>query len=132
MNRANAAALDGRDFAAEPIFNPNNLVFDYHDIDATCRGVGQILKPHRLSVLKQKTDFSASMHCVQTLGSLSICRLEYSEDVQIEPDFLEAFYLIQIPMRGYAEIEFAKQKFISHHSIGSIISPEQSLRMRCA
>lgn len=130
MNRANSPELSGRHFHNESIFSPNNLVFDYHDLNDTCKGVGQILKPHRLTILKQKADFSANMHCVKTQGNLSICRLEYSEEVQIEPDFLEQFYLIQIPTQGYAEIEFANQKFISYAQVASIISPEQALKMR--
>lgn len=130
MNRANSAELNGRHFQNEPIFNRSNLVFDYHDLDQACKGVGQILKPHRLMILKPQADFSASMHCVQTRGNLSICRLEYSHEVQIEPDFLEQFYLIQIPTQGYAEIEFAQQKFISYAQVASIISPEQSVKMR--
>ena len=79
MNRANSPELSGRHFHNESIFSPNNLVFDYHDLNETCKGVGQILKPHRLTILKQKADFSANMHCVKTQGNLSICRLEYSE-----------------------------------------------------
>lgn len=130
MNRNNTTELSGRDFQDESIFSSTSLVFDYHDLDETCKGVGQIIKPHRLTAIKQKADFSANMHCVKTQGNLAICRLEYSEAVQIEPDCLEQFYLIQIPTQGYAEIEFAKQKFISYTQVASIISPEHPLNMR--
>ena len=129
MNQANSHELNGRHFQNEPIFTDHNLVFDHHDLSETCRNVGQIFKPHDLKIFHQKRDFSATMHHVKT-GALSISRLEYGADVIIEPDHLDNFYLIQIPTQGYAEIEFGSQKFISYSQVASLISPQQSLRMR--
>ncbi|EQB3342238.1 TPA: AraC family transcriptional regulator [Acinetobacter baumannii] len=129
MNQANSHELNGRHFQNEPIFTDHNLVFDHHDLSETCRNVGQIFKPHDLKISHQKRDFSATMHHVKT-GALSISRLEYGADVIIEPDHLDNFYLIQIPTQGYAEIEFGSQKFISYSQVASLISPQQSLRMR--
>ncbi len=129
MNQANSPELSGRHFQNESIFTNHNLVFDHHDLSETCRNVGQIFKPHDLKISQQKRDFSATMHHVKT-GALSISRLEYGADVIIEPDHLDSFYLIQIPTQGYAEIEFGSQKFISYSQVASLISPQQSLRMR--
>lgn len=129
MNQLHSSQLTGQNFSNESIFNSQNLVFNQADLSETCKNVGQIFKPHALKVLKSAKNFSASMHHVQT-GALSISRLEYGADVLIEPDQLEKFYLIQIPTRGYAEIEFGQDKFISYSEVASIISPDQSLRMR--
>lgn len=129
MNSANYSDLNGRHFHNEPIFTLDNLVFDHRDLSETCRNVSEIFKPHGLKILHQKGEFSAVMHHVKT-GTLSICQLEYGADVVIEPDHLDRFYLIQIPTQGYAEIEFGQQKFISYPEVASLISPEQSLRMR--
>lgn len=129
MNQTHTLDLNGCHFQQESIFSSHNLVFDHHDLHEACKDVGQIFKPHLLSIFQQSGDFSATMHHVRT-GALSISRLEYGADVIIEPDHLEKFYLIQIPTKGYAEIEFANQKFISYSNVASIISPHQSLRMR--
>ncbi|TCM60676.1 helix-turn-helix protein [Acinetobacter calcoaceticus] len=131
MSQAYLPELSGRQFQNVPIFTPQNLIFACQDVQETCKGVGQIFKPHRLTILKQKADFSASMHHFKTKANLSISRLDYSQEVLIEPDFLEQFYLIQIPTQGYAEIEFDRHKFISYVQVASIISPEQSFKMRC-
>lgn len=130
MNRANSPQLSGRHFQNETIFQPRNLIFQCHDLEQTCQQVGQVFKPHRLKVIQQKTDFFASMHMVRTAGNLQLSRLEYSEDVCIEPDALEQFYLIQIPTMGYAEIEYVTQKFISYAQVASLLSPGQSVKMR--
>lgn len=129
MQQANSPALSGRHFHNASLFSAENLLFSAQDLETTCRHVGKIFKPHVLKISEQRTDFSASMHHVKS-GGLSINRLEYSADVCIEPDFLDQFYLIQIPTSGYAEIEFAQQKFISYAQVASLISPNQPLKMR--
>ncbi|WP_353173386.1 AraC family transcriptional regulator [Acinetobacter rudis] len=130
MNSANSPDLCGRHFQNEMVFQPSNLLFQCHDLNETCLQVGQIFKPHRLKIIQQKSDFFASMHMVRTVGSIQLSRLEYSEDVYIDPDDLEQFYLIQIPTKGYAEIQYATHKFISYDQVASLLSPGQSLQMR--
>lgn len=121
--------FNGRHLQQCPIFSSQNLVFQHQDLGETCKSVGQIFKPHLLKIVQQQNDFHSSMHHLKA-GRLSISRLEYSADVYIEPDHLEKFYLIQIPTQGYAEIEMNQQKFISYPQVASLISPEQSLKMR--
>lgn len=129
MNSANSP-ICGRHFENESVFQASNLIFQCHDLNETCQQVGQILKPHRLKIVQQKSDFFASMHLVPTTGSLQLSRLEYSEDVYIDPDDLQQFYLIQIPISGYAEIQYASHKFISYAQVASLLSPGQPLHMR--
>lgn len=111
------------------VFSTSNLLFNHQDLKETCKNVGKILKPHLLKTEIKNSEFSATMHHVKT-GLLSLSRLEYGADVHIEPDYLDHFYLIQIPVQGYAEIEYAKQKFISYTRVASIISPDLPLKMR--
>lgn len=125
----NVMDLNGRHLQECSIFSSQNLIFQHDDLGETCQSVGKIFKPHLLKIVQQRTDFKSSMHHLKT-GRLSISRLEYGADVHIEPDHLEKFYLIQIPTQGYAEIEMNRQKFISYPQVASIISPEQSLKMR--
>lgn len=116
-------------FNQEFMFSANHLLFSDSDMNEACKKVGQIFQPHTLSLTKKANEFSASMYHIQT-GALSISRLEYGTDVIIAPNELKNFYLIQIPIQGYAEIEFAQQHFISYNNVASLISPDQSLRMR--
>lgn len=121
--------FDTRLIQHRSMFTDSNLLFSHHDISETCREVGQIFKPHALTISKKNKNFSASMHHIQK-GALSLSRLEYGADVIIEPNHLDQFYLIQVPMGGYAEIEFAKQRFISYNNVASLISPDQAVRMQ--
>ena len=58
------------------------------------------------------------------------CIMMYIDISKVGNTNLEKFYLIQIPMQGYAEIEINRQKFISYTQVASLISPDQSLKMR--
>lgn len=130
MNSANSPNICGRHFENESVFQSDNLLFQCHDPNETCLQVGHIFKPHQLKIIQQKADFCASMHMIHTMGSIQICRLTYSEDVYIDPDDLEQFYLIQIPTKGYAEIQYASHKFISYAQVASLLSPGHALQMR--
>lgn len=129
MKYIDSTDLNGHSFHDLALFNPSNLVFEKQELDEACHHVGQIFKPHALKVSAQDKQFKASMHHIST-GALSLSRLEYGADVLIEPDHLEKFYLIQIPTQGHAEIEFGAEKFISYSQVASLLSPDQSLRMR--
>ena len=72
MNQANSPELSGRHFQNESIFTNHNLVFDHHDLNETCRNVGQIFKPHDLKISQQKRDFSATMHMLKQLHCLLV------------------------------------------------------------
>lgn len=113
----------------DSMFSSRHLLFSHYDPHETCQKVSQIFQPHTLHITQKSNEFSASMHHIQT-GALSISRLEYGADVIIDPEQLRKFYLIQIPIKGYAEIEFAQQHFISYNKVASLISPDQPLRMR--
>ncbi|MBF7685419.1 AraC family transcriptional regulator [Acinetobacter sp. B10A] len=125
----NSVEINSEHLKKSHVFSTSNLLFKHQDLKETCKNVGEIFKPHLLKTDIKDSEFSATMHHVKT-GLLSLSRLEYGADVHIEPDYLDDFYLIQIPIQGYAEIEYATQKFISYTRVASIISPDLPLKMR--
>jgi AraC-like DNA-binding protein len=63
-------------------------------------------------------------------ANLSLNLLDYGSEVIIEPDQLEDFFLLQIPLQGQAEIECGGRQFVSSPLAASLVSPTQALRMR--
>ncbi|MCH4245721.1 AraC family transcriptional regulator [Acinetobacter gerneri] len=116
---------------AHNLFNEQSLVFRNQDLNETQSCVADIFKPHDLKACNAKIQSTSSMYHMNC-GNLSISRLEYGMDVVIEPDCLEKFYLIQIPIAGHAQIEFQNEKFVSYSQLGSIISPDLPIRMTWA
>ncbi len=110
------------------LFSNRNELFLLNDISAVCSEVGKVFKPHALRSRSGTDVVGASMHRV-ALGKLGLYRLEYSQGVDIVPDRLEQFYLIQLPMRGYAEICSDNQRFISSPEMASLLSPDLPISM---
>jgi AraC-like DNA-binding protein len=69
------------------------------------------------------------MHSV-SLGQVSLNRLSYGAEVQIEPEQLEQFYLIQMPLSGRAEIQLENDCVSSSPTVASVLNPTAALTMR--
>jgi AraC-like DNA-binding protein len=110
------------------LFSHRNQLFLLNNTGAVCDEVGKVFKPHELTARSGQDVVGATMHRM-VLGKLTLHRLEYNHSVQIDPGRLDNFYLIQIPMKGYAEIQCSNQRFISSPEMASLISPEQPLSM---
>ena len=56
--------------------------------------------------------------------------LDYGTEVRITPGDLESFFLVQIPLAGYAEITCGREEIISSPELASVPSPTGKLDMR--
>jgi AraC-like DNA-binding protein len=104
-------------------------LFDSRDLEETRAMVGQVMKPHRLTVVGQGQRLESRMHYVP-LGEVSLSRLHYGADVDIEPGPLDDFFLVQMPLRGSAHIECGAQAIESGPELASVLNPSDSTTMR--
>lgn len=104
-------------------------VFTSHDLDETRHSVARIFKPHDLAVYGVKQTLNAHMDHL-ALGGVSINRLCYGANVVIEPDCLEDFLLVQMPIAGRAEIRCGTHFVKSHPLKASVLTPSLPLHMR--
>jgi AraC-like DNA-binding protein len=110
-------------------FPDESLVFASRDFDAVRQGVARIFKPHRLVLHGTGAQLQARMHHLRR-GSASINRLEYGAEVEIDPDRLDDFFLVQIPVAGHASIACGNIRFDSTPQAASLVSPTLPLHMR--
>jgi AraC-like DNA-binding protein len=73
----------------------------------------------------------ARMHH-QPLGEVSLNRLRYGANVEIQPGPLEDFFLVQMPLSGCARISSGPQQLDSTPEVASVVSPDDDLAMRWA
>lgn len=104
-------------------------LFQSHDLDETRSSVGRVFKPHDLGVVGRRQKLDAFMDHL-SLGKASINRLCYGADVSIEPDRLDDFLLVQMPLRGSAQIRCGDQHITSSPATASVITPSLPLHMR--
>lgn len=104
-------------------------LFHSRDLDETRSSVGRVFKPHDLGVLGRRQELDAFMDHLP-LGNASINRLCYGADVSIEPDCLNDFLLVQMPLQGTAQIRCGDQKISSNPLLASVLTPTLPLHMR--
>lgn len=132
MNSDTPLATGSDRFADTRLFTPANRLFLLNDAESIRSNVSTVFKPHELRSTKGYQAISASMHHLQR-GNLSLSRLEYGAAVLIDPGRLESFFLLQMPIRGSAEIRCDGQTFTSSPTCASLISPDSPVQMRwCA
>ncbi|MDX7998033.1 AraC family transcriptional regulator [Xenorhabdus sp. Reich] len=106
-----------------------HLLFLSNDLDEVKSMVGRVMQPHQLNILGSSQKLDARMHYIP-LGDLSMSRLRYGANVEINPGELESFFLVQMPLSGYAYIESGGQHIDSTPDMASVLSPNQHTAMR--
>ena len=100
----------GRPLLGDAIFPDESLVFSSRDFDAVRAGVARIFKPHLLRLHGTGVNLQARMHHLRQ-GNASVNRLEYGAEVEIDPERLDDFFLVQIPVAGHASIACGNRRF---------------------
>ncbi len=102
-------------------------VFSSTEQDETRVLVSEALKEHRLTWKRGPVDAQLNR---ARFGSLTVCTLRYGAEVSIEPDCLEDFMLVQVPLRGRARIECGADCIDANPSCGVVIAPRRALKLQ--
>lgn len=103
--------------------------FSSTDSEEVRTKVARVFCPHDLIQVSGQQRF-ASRHNLVRLGETALNYLTYGTAVDILPDCLQTFFLVQIPLSGHAEIECGRQRIQSSAALASVLSPDQPTRMR--
>jgi AraC-like DNA-binding protein len=123
MPHATAALVGG------PVLADAYRLFASDDLEETRSQVGRVMKPHKLRVAGAAQRIGARMHHVG-FGDTSLSRLRYGAAVSIEPDRLDDFFLVQMPLAGSAAISVGAEQVASTPRLASVLSPSRPIRMR--
>lgn len=104
-------------------------LFHSKDLDETRSNVGRIFKPHVLGICGKSQRLDARMDHL-AIGGISLNRLHYGANVSIEPECLDDFLLVQMPVSGSAQIQCGPRKILSTPSRASVVTPSLPLHMR--
>ena len=107
-------------------------LFESHDVDEARESVARVFCPHGLVMLKPRTRLDACHHSAKLHRDVSLNYVQYGPGVQIEPGYLQDFFLLQIPLRGGAEIRCGAQQIDATPRLASLPSPTEPLSMRWA
>ena len=102
-------------------------VFRSRHADETQALISAELKPHRSHWGRGAVD--AAFYRAG-LGPMSLCILRYGCEVDIEPDSLDNFVLVQMPLRGRAEVRMGSERVQIHAGQGAVISAHRPVKVK--
>lgn len=95
-------------------------VFASRDREVAQSEIARALNRHRMHWGRGGVD--TALH-LRKLDAVSVCLLRYGAEVDIEPEFPQSFYLLQIPVRGTARIHSDAGTLTVGEGRGAVISP---------
>jgi AraC-like DNA-binding protein len=100
------------------------------DVDEAADAIGRIFCPHALDPLRHSwPDFHARHNCADFDG-FSINYVAYGGSVSIDPGCLDRFFLLQVPIRGRAQISTGGCEIdAGPGAVASLLSPTLPTRM---
>ena len=107
-------------------------LFESHDMDEARESVARVFCPHGLTMLRPRTELDACHHSARLHRDVSLNYVQYGPGVQIDPGYLQEFFLLQIPLRGGANIRCGAQHIEATPRLASLPSPTEPLAMRWA
>lgn len=99
------------------------------DLDETREQIARIYKPHDLSVIGSRQRLRARMHHRALGPSVSLNRLAHGAAVRIDPDRLDDFFLVQMPLAGEATVWHQDARHRCAKGEATVISPQDAVRM---
>lgn len=99
------------------------------DLDETRDHIARIYKPHDLTVLGQRQRVHARMHHRALGPSVSLNRLAHGAAVRIDPDRLDNFFLVQMPLTGSATVWHQNSLHTCTVGQATVLSPSDAVRM---
>lgn len=112
-----------------PIPLSDYKLFQTDDLDEARAIVAGKFCDHQLNRNSPKDQFDACHHRVEGHAT-SLNYIRYGADVEIDPGELGAFYLIQIPLTGAADIDNGVGEIDTGVGRGSVLNPHRHTKMR--
>lgn len=103
-------------------------LFQSKDIEQTRDMISGVFCPHDLRITGRNQKLDARMYHA-SVGAVSLSRLQHGADVSIDPGCLKDFLLVQMPLKGEAEISCGKSTLHSTPQVASVITPAIPLKM---
>ena len=102
-------------------------LFDTADLDEAREVCGRVFNPHRLQLVGPGQTLRARMDQLP-LGPLSLNRLTWGAQVQVDPGRLDTYYLISVPVQGVARFCLGGERIDVSPRQACVISAAQHFR----
>lgn len=112
-------------------YRPDHDYFTRHrvlrtsDLDEARHRVAEKFCDHKLDMTTRNGKLQVSHNAVRG-RNLSVNYLSYGADVKVDPGYLGAFYMFQIPLAGRAHIRHRDREVEADAHTGAVLNPDRS------
>jgi AraC-like DNA-binding protein len=99
------------------------------DLDAARAHIGALFVPHQLEIVGRHQVLDVCISCARIEG-LSLIYHRHGASVRVRPPLLRDFFLLQIPIKGEAQVKIGRQELTCDSRQAFMISPNQEADMR--
>src|SRR3990167_9407987 len=110
----------------------SHALFHTRDVDQERGGAARASCTHVLQPCGPILVLDARRHSATVFHDVSLNYVQYGPAVDIEPGQLGSFYLLQLPLRGSAEVSCGGQHVTAGQGMASPAAPSEYLKMRWA
>ena len=103
--------------------------FASRDFDEMHDRLCRVLKPHELRRLPSRAPVAGRIHRAE-VGRVGFNVLRIGPAVEVYPERLESFFLIQLPVQGTVQLAIDEETLDCQGTDGVVLSPEMPLRLR--
>lgn len=107
----------------------NADAFRTRDLDAARRHIGDMFAPHDLSIRGRNQHLDVCIAQAR-IDCISLVYHRHGATVRVRPDKLKHFYLLQVPIRGTAEVTIDNQLIHCDPQLAVMISPTLGVDMQ--
>lgn len=103
--------------------------FTSHDLDEARHQISNIFKPHELNVLGKRQSLDAKLGW-SNFGDTTFIYLHHGADVNIYPEKLETFFLLQVPINGNGQVRVDNSVIDISTDMAYMMSPTFDVEMK--
>lgn len=103
--------------------------FASRDFDEMHDRLCRVLKPHELRRLPSRAPVAGRIHRAE-IGRMTFNVLRIGPAVEVYPERLELFFLIQLPVKGVVQLAIGEETLECRGADAVVLSPEMPLRLR--
>ena len=104
-------------------------VFQSSDLDETRHHIGELFVPHKLEITGKRQSLHANVRHAE-YSPFKFVYVRHGADVDIDPGKLKDFFMIQIPLKGTAEVRVDGQHVYCSPNQAVMLSPTLGTTMR--
>ncbi|MEX0283268.1 MAG: AraC family transcriptional regulator [Paracoccaceae bacterium] len=106
-----------------------SLLVEGNDLDLACSAVSGVFVDHRLRAATSQPARPIQV-AYKRFDAVALCYFDYGRELEIQPDMLDDFYLVQIPIQGWSTVRCGSASETTAPGLVSVLPAQREFSLR--